>query len=119
VNDEAIDLKEVLERVQDDRDLLLELLDIFLTDCPPKIEAMKRAVGSKDLTQLRDLSHSLKGASGNISAKKMYAAFLKIEQMAKNNDLNQIETLLKEIDTQLIDVRGYALKLKKDFKKTP
>ena len=81
MNDDVVDLKEALERVQDDKELLLELFDIFLGDCTKKIEIIRQAIEKKDLNQLKDTAHSLKGASGNISAKKLYNSFLTMEQI--------------------------------------
>ena len=117
MSQDVIDLNEVLERVQNDHELLIELLDIFLEDCPGKINAIKESVAKKDFMQLRDIAHSMKGASGNISAKKIHAIFLQIEQMAKNNDASAIPQCLEELDAQLEDLQAYRLKLKKDFKK--
>ena len=36
MNDDAIDMKEVMDRVQDDRELLIELLQIFSDDYAQK-----------------------------------------------------------------------------------
>lgn len=117
MSEEAIDLKEVLERVQDDRELLLELFDIFLEDCPVKIQAIRDAAAKKDISQLKDVAHSMKGAAGNISAKKMHASFLKIEQLAKTDDLAGINNVFKELDNQLADVRSYASKFRQELKR--
>ena len=117
MNQETGDLKEALERVQNDRALLLEVFDIFLADCPAKITALKTAVAKKDLTALKDVAHSLKGAAGNISAKKLFNSFLTIEQMAKNNDLSAIVGPLDAIDGQIADLKEYSEKFKVTFKK--
>ncbi|HOW35723.1 MAG TPA: Hpt domain-containing protein [Candidatus Omnitrophota bacterium] len=112
---EVIDLKEVLERVQDDRELLIELLEIFTDDCPLKLKAIREAAAKKDFVALKDVAHSMKGASGNISAKPTYAAFLEIEQMAKDGNLGDIERPLKEIEGQLEQLKAYARKLEEDL----
>jgi len=116
MNEDVVDLKEALERVQEDKELLLELFDIFLDDCPKKMEAIRQAAAKNDINQLKDTAHSLKGASGNISAKKLYHSFLAIEQMAKTGELKDIHNLLAVIDQQLIALREYSQNLKKDFK---
>ena len=115
---DIIDLPEVLERVQNDRDLLLELLDIFLSDCPSKIKAITEAVHARDFEKLKEVSHSMKGASGNISAKKIHAAFLAIEQKAKTNTLDGLDKILKDLDGHMNDLQSYSLQLKEEFKKT-
>ena len=118
MDQDVVDLPEVLERVQNDRELLLELLAIFLNDCPSKIKAIHEAVKTKDFEKLKEVAHSMKGASGNISAKKINAAFLAIEQKAKTPTLEGIDGILKELEGHINDLRSYALKLKEEFKKS-
>jgi HPt (histidine-containing phosphotransfer) domain-containing protein len=112
---DIIDLKDFMERVQDDKELLVELLDIFQEDFVGKRAAMGEAVKSNDVTKVKEVAHSLKGASGNISAKEMHANFLKIEQSAKNGDLSQIPPILQSIDGQFEQIKAFAVKVKKDF----
>jgi HPt (histidine-containing phosphotransfer) domain-containing protein len=112
---EIIDLKDFLERVQDDKELLVELLDIFQEDFVGKRQTLGEAVKSNDVTKIKEIAHSLKGASGNISAKEMHANFLKIEQSAKNNDLTQISTILLSVDEQFEQIKQFAVKTKKEF----
>lgn len=112
----CVDLAEVLERVQHDRELLLELFQIFLNDCPKKIEALKGAIKNNDWQQIQQIAHSLKGASGNIAAKRLNATFITVEQMAKENKLEGIREKIGELDGQLAEFRHYAEKLESDFK---
>lgn len=112
---EIIDLKDFMERVQDDKELLLELLDIFQEDFIGKRQALDEAVNAKDITKIKELAHSLKGASGNISAKDMHANFLKIEIAAKSDDVVQAATILKDVDVQFAQIKEFAAKIKKEF----
>jgi len=112
---EIIDLKDFMERVQDDKELLVELLDIFQEDFVGKRQALGDAVKNNDVTKIKEVAHSLKGASGNISAKEMHANFLKIEQSAKNNDISGITPILQVIDGQFEQIKQFALKTKKEF----
>jgi HPt (histidine-containing phosphotransfer) domain-containing protein len=112
---EIIDLKDFMERVQDDKELLLELLDIFQEDFVGKMQAMQEAVKSGDIAKIKEVAHSLKGASGNISAKEMHTNFLKLEGAAKNSDLTQAALILKDIDVQFDQIKEFAVKIKKEF----
>ena len=114
---EPIDLKEVLERVQDDKDLLLELFDIFQEDYKVKRKTIDELVEKKDFEQLKAIAHSLKGASGNISAKKVHAIFIQLEQMAKNKDLSQAKDLLSNLDKEYTALGAHIVQLKQSFKK--
>ena len=117
MSEEIIDLKEFLERVQDDRDLMMELLDIYQQDFAEKRKVFNGALAKKDFEQIKAVAHSLKGSSGNISAKTMHASWLKVEQLAKSNDANGIPEVLKQIDQLFIQIENYIARLKQDLKK--
>ncbi|MBP6342501.1 MAG: Hpt domain-containing protein [Candidatus Omnitrophica bacterium] len=112
---EIIDLPDFMERVQDDKELLLELLDIFQEDFIGKRQLLDEAIKTSDITKIKEVAHSLKGASGNISAKTMHANFLKIEHAAKTDDVNQIASVLKDVDVQFEQIKQFAVKVKKEF----
>ena len=114
---DIIDLADVLERVQDDKELLLELLDIFQQDFVGKRDALTEALKQKDVQKVKELAHSIKGASGNISAKPIHALCLKMEQIAREGDITKIEPLLGELDQQFESLKVNIAKLKKDFGK--
>ena len=80
---QVLDLADVLERVQGDKQLLLELLDIFTEDYQKKIKLLDKSIKDNDYGQTHSLAHSLKGAAGNIAAKALYETFSKLDDMAK------------------------------------
>lgn len=114
-DDDIIDLPDVLERVQDDKELLLELLDIYQEDFVLKRAALAEAIEKKDFVKIKEVAHSMKGASGNISAKRLYATCLSLESKAKENDASGLEDLLKAVDSQFLEVQENAVKLKAQF----
>ena len=107
MDDVVLDMEDVLERVQDDRELLAELLEIFQADYIQKRQQMDRYVQDKDYQQLRDVAHSLKGASGNISARQIFSSCLTIEKMAEEENLVNIETVLAALDQQFVNLQNY------------
>jgi len=113
--EDIIDLKDVLERVQDDKELLLELLDIFQEDFIAKRQMLREAVAQKDFIKIKEVAHSMKGASGNISAKRMYETCLKLEQIAKDKNPANMEGLLKDIEGQFEEIKINAVKLRQQF----
>ena len=85
MSEEIIDLKDVLERVQDDKELLAELFDIYEEDFLIKRKVLGEAIAAGDIAKIKEVAHSMKGSSGNISAKPLHAACLKLESLAKEN----------------------------------
>ena len=103
-------------KVQNDKELLIELIEIFLEDCPGKIAGIREAAETQNCEQVADIAHSLKGSSGNLAAKKISTLFLQIEQKGKNGDLTNISQILDEIEGHLTNFRNYLEKLRKEFK---
>jgi len=99
MDNKVLDVEELLERVQDDKELLLELLEIFSEDYKEKRKLLDDIIQTNDFEQLKSIAHSLKGASGNISAKSLRENFLKLEEMGKNSDVSQAPDLLKNLDS--------------------
>lgn len=98
MSDDVLDLAEFKDRVQDDTELLLELLDIYTADFKEKRPKIEEAVKAGNADEVRSLAHSLKGASGNISAKSLRETFLELENKGKSGDLTGADALLQEID---------------------
>jgi len=110
-----IDTEEFLERVQDDKELLFELFDIFLEDFVEKREALTVAVEGKDYDQVRGIGHSLKGASGNISAKALRGFCIELEEMGKNKNLDGAEGVLKNLDQAFENLTARIEEVKKEL----
>jgi len=48
-----------------------EVIDLFFTDTPPRLDAMRHAIASGDARALTKAAHALKGGASNIGAKAM------------------------------------------------
>ena len=115
MSDDVIDLPEALERVQDDKGFLVELLDIFQEDFLKKRAVLAEALTTKDITKVKEVAHSMKGSSGNISAKRMYAMCLELEKLAKTDSIDGMQDLARNMDAQFAGVQVFAAKLKKEL----
>ena len=117
MEEKVLDLEDVLERVQDDHELLLELFDIFENDYLDKREQLNHLVKENKLEEIRDVAHSMKGAAGNISVKALFSSCANIEQSAEKKDLHSIKPILPVLDKQFADLQAYIVDYKKNFKK--
>ncbi len=116
MNNEAIDVKEVLERVQEDRALLIELLDIFQDDYGHKRKELTQFLAIGQADGLRNVAHSLKGASSNISAKRIYDLFAQLEYTAEQGNLASVPQILKDIDARYKELEQCMARLKKELR---
>lgn len=113
---EALDLSEFLERVQHDKALLLELLDIFVEDFREKRQQMEEAVRHNDCEQMKRIFHALKGSSGNISAKPLRCVLLQLEEKAKQGDVTDTGGILAAMDKEFKELTAYIATLKEELK---
>jgi two-component system, sensor histidine kinase and response regulator len=116
MSEEALDLKELLERVQDDKELTVELLDIFVEDYRTKRKNLNEAIGKKDFEEIKNITHALKGASGNISAKAVREILIQLETMGKNENIEGSQGLLSQLDKAFEELKERIKSVKEDFK---
>jgi PAS domain S-box-containing protein len=83
----VFDIKDALERVEGDRDLLEEIVRIFTSECSSNMDAIRQALSAGDAPLLDRLAHTIKGAAANLSADAVSAAALKIEKLAAAGNL--------------------------------
>ncbi|MDD3375027.1 MAG: Hpt domain-containing protein [Candidatus Omnitrophica bacterium] len=112
MSEQIIDLDDVLGRIQGDKELLVELIEIFLDDCPQKINDIKECVERGNLDQLSEAAHSAKGAAANIGAKKLWKTFLEAEEAAKSGAIDQFEEMIVRIDQEFDELKQYFPELK-------
>lgn len=113
----VIDLDDVMERVQDDKELLLELFDIFEEDYARRRKVLGDALAARNFETIRDVIHSIKGAAGNIGAKTLHAICQNIERMAMDENLNGIVQAMPLLDEQYGAVQGHIAQLRVQFGK--
>lgn len=116
MSDDVLDLPEFLERVQDDKELLLELLDIFVADYQEKRKNLEEAIKANNAEEVTSIAHSLKGASGNISAKSLRESFMSLEEMGKNNDLSGADNELASVDQKFQAFSDRIVNIKDELK---
>ncbi|OYD98316.1 hypothetical protein CDG77_06615 [Nostoc sp. 'Peltigera membranacea cyanobiont' 213] len=107
--DLPIDWERLHQLSENNPEFELELLQIFIEDIQPRLEAVKIAIASHDFDQIALQSHQIKGASVNIGAITMHLLAEKLEQLAynqedrgTNNLILGLEEFLKRIQEFLI-----------------
>jgi two-component system, sensor histidine kinase and response regulator len=78
----SINLPELLSRVDNDRELLLDLLNIFKEEFPRHLQALRDAVALPDMNQTATVSHTLKGMLLNLAVTRAAKAAGQLEQLA-------------------------------------
>jgi two-component system, sensor histidine kinase and response regulator len=91
----------LLAGVEGDRQLLREMVRVFLTDYPQRLAEIKEALDRGDAVAAERAAHTLKGAVGNFAAEKAIAAAQEIETMAKRGDLDGARKVCATLESEL------------------
>lgn len=103
-----IDLEELLERTENDRELMRDLLTIFKEEFPQRHQSLREAVASLNAAQVVMEAHALKGMFFNLAAVEAAAAVAELERLGRNNEtsrfpesLSHFESIAKELSRQV------------------
>jgi HPt (histidine-containing phosphotransfer) domain-containing protein len=88
-----------------DVDLLTELIDLFVSDAPPRLAEIRRALVMGDSRTVTSLAHSLKGSSANLGAHHMAGLCAELERQGRAGSLERSETLRDQIEREFCRVR--------------
>jgi CheY-like chemotaxis protein len=88
LTEEVSDKTAALKRTGGDTELLRELVQMFLQECPGLLTEIHAAIAAHDTPKLRRVSHTLKGAVGTFAAQPAYEAAERLERMGQRGDLN-------------------------------
>ncbi|MBI3670340.1 MAG: PAS domain S-box protein [Acidobacteria bacterium] len=86
---EVLDRDALVARVEGDKELLTEMVELFLQDSPRLIAAIREAAARGDAKSLERSAHTLKGSVSNFCAPAATAAAVRLEQMGREGDLAQ------------------------------
>lgn len=98
----VLDLSEALNRAGNDMELLEELFHMLLDQFQDHFNAMEEHYATGNADGVRRSAHTIKGASGNLAAKKIMEAAYVLEMIGKEDRLNEYNehkpTLLAAFD---------------------
>jgi HPt (histidine-containing phosphotransfer) domain-containing protein len=103
--EQVVDVAALMDRLEGDRELLQELVALYLEDEPGLLDQIARAVDSKDADALRRSAHTLKGSVGNFCAPGAHAAALALEDAGRSGELKAASVLFDRLRQELVSVR--------------
>jgi HPt (histidine-containing phosphotransfer) domain-containing protein len=83
-----------------DEELLAELAQLFLEDVPPRLEALREAIGGGDAASVGRVAHVLKGSSGNMGALRMSAICSELEDAGHSGKLQEAAGLAERLEAE-------------------
>ncbi len=86
--DPAVDLSDLLARVEYDRELLSDMLAVFRKEFPPIYTLLKDAAVRDEQTQVQISAHTLKGMLASLSFVRATDLAIRIDRMSRDGILN-------------------------------
>lgn len=103
-----INLEELLERTENDRELMRDLLTIFQEEFPERLQALNEAVASRNAANVALEAHALKGMLSNLAAIEAAAAVAELERLGRNKETSKLlesfshfEAIAQELSRQV------------------
>ncbi len=104
----TIDIEKALQQLDDDREVLLEVLNLFVETAPALLADVRSAVSSGDNDKLRSAAHSIKGAASNICAEPVRRVAQLLEEMGRRHDLTNVDAAVTDLGKHLEQLRATA-----------
>jgi len=96
-----LNLEELLSRVDDDRELVVELFFIFRSGCLGNFQRLREAIRREDGKQAERECHTFKGILLNLSAPRAAAAARDLENLARQRQFGSMRTGLAELESEV------------------
>jgi len=97
-------VKELLERLEGDKDFFRELLQIFRDDSQANLLKAREALARKDLAELSRAGHTLKGMLRNLSMNVAAETAAALETAARLGAQGEAEALLEQLEHSLAEI---------------
>jgi HPt (histidine-containing phosphotransfer) domain-containing protein len=90
-----------LIRTGHDPELLAELIEIFLADCPQRMAEIQEAISLSDAQGLERSAHKLKGAAAVFDAQNVVDPAEQLEILGRQGDVTAAKEVLPHLDRQI------------------
>jgi CheY-like chemotaxis protein len=102
-----IDLPSVMERIGGDETFLQELIDIYIEDFIEKYAKLKHAIELNDFKAIKEIGHSLRGSSGNLSLSGLHSTSTNIEHSGNEEDIEQVRLLFIQLNKEFEKLKNF------------
>ncbi len=106
----VLDVKSALSRVLGKRHLLIKILNDFKSAFSNSTQEIEEALNNKDWKLAHQLVHTIRGVTGNISAKKLYHITTSMEDAIYEKQLDECKMYTLEYETALNELINFITK---------
>ena len=97
---DAFDHTTLLARLEGDASLCAELISLFLNDLPQRLTTLRNAIVAQEWETAAHITHTLKGAAGNLCAHKMLEALRQLEPLLQTREARPAVDALLQLEEE-------------------
>ena len=94
-------------------DVLLRFADLFVDDCPRRLEEMRTALARRDAAGLEHVAHAFVGSAGYFAGERAYMAALALEALARSGDLVRAALACTVLESEVVRLTRALRKLRR------
>lgn len=96
-----IDWSLALESVQDDQELLKQVVQAFLSECPAQLQQLKDAITAGDAKTAHRMAHTIRGGLAMLGATTSERQAREIESLTHTENMDEVRGKLNQFDQAL------------------
>jgi HPt (histidine-containing phosphotransfer) domain-containing protein len=112
---EPIDMKEIMEILDDDKELLIECFDEILNSMPQTLAEIQSAIEQGNASSLDEAAHKLKGSLKYIAAAHAADVAYQLEIMGKQQNLELSDDAFKTLIYECEKVKKFMEQYKAEI----
>lgn len=93
-----INFEELLARVENDRELMQDLLDMFREEYPRQRQVLQQALDENQMQQIYSAGHTLKGMCANLAMPQAALAAARVEMAGKTQNQGELAEAIADLD---------------------
>jgi two-component system sensor histidine kinase/response regulator len=91
----------MIERLGGDEELARQLVELFVSECPRMISAIRDSVASADADKIRRAAHAFKGSVGNFTDEAPMTTAFALERMGTAGNVAAATGLLPQLEREV------------------
>jgi HPt (histidine-containing phosphotransfer) domain-containing protein len=95
------DPDEILEQIGGDRELLVDIINIFVETYPEDLKALHEAIDEGDSENIRKAAHRMKGSISNFGKYQAFETARSMEYKAREGDLSNMGEMYGDLANHL------------------
>lgn len=98
-----------------DKEIVREIIDIYLQEYPERIEKLTRNIEEKDMDNLLKNAHSMKGVTANFFDKETEELARQLEIKAKDKNVEDLDLIFEKLIINSLKLVEELKKLRKEY----